>query len=81
MPRKKYTRVALPGTARISLKGEALLCAVDAGLVQESANGSGYNIGPFLKFWEEFSLLLPNKIKEQPDDTQDVVEMVEKYRN
>jgi hypothetical protein len=83
MFRKKYTRLPMTdgGAAKISLKGEALLCAVEAGLVQETADGNGYSIAPFLKFWDEFSLMLPKEIKEQPDDTKKVAKMVKEYRN
>lgn len=83
MFRKKFTRLPMADgdVVGISLKGEALLCAVEAGLVQETADGNGYNIGPFLKFWEAFSLMLPNESKEQPEDIQKIIQMVEEYRN
>lgn len=66
---------------KISLKGEALLCAVESGLVQETADGTGYNIGPFLRFWSAFSLMLPKEIREQPEDIQKIIKMIEEYRN
>lgn len=81
--RKKYTRLPLADgdEMRISLKGDALLCAVEAGLIPETADGGGYNIGPFLRFWDAFSLLLPKEVKEQPEDIQKVIQMIEEYRN
>lgn len=41
-----------------TLKGKALICAIDAGLVPEASDGEGYNIAPFLRFWEMFEPLL-----------------------
>lgn len=83
MFRKKHPLLPMAegDTIKISLKGKALLCAVETGIVEESADKSGYNIGPFLKFWEEFSLFLPKEVKEQPDDAKEVINMVEEYRN
>lgn len=83
MFRKKYPLLPMAEgeEIRISLKGKALICAIDSGLVQETGNGSGYNIGPFLKFWDEFSLLLPKEIEENPDEAKKIIEMIEKCRN
>ena len=50
--------------ANITLKGDALICAVEAGLVQEAKTADGYNIAPFLRFWEAFSPLLDQALKE-----------------
>lgn len=66
---------------KISLKGEALLCAIEAGLVQATTDGGGYDVGPFLKFWDAFSLLLPKCVEDHPDEIQNVVKMVKEYRN
>ena len=41
-----------------TLKGKALICAIDAGLVPEASEGEDYNIAPFLRFWEMFEPLL-----------------------
>jgi len=83
MFRKKFTRLPLADGDRmgISLKGEAMLCAIEAGLVQETADGTGYDIGPFLRFWDAFSMMLPKEVKEQPEDIQNIVKMIEEYRN
>ncbi len=50
--------------ASITLKGRALVMAVDAGLIQEAKTADGYNIVPFLRFWEAFSPLLDQTLKE-----------------
>lgn len=73
--------VPIDNMVKISLKGSALICAVEAGLIQETADGNGYNIGPFLKFWNDFSSMLPKEVKEQPDDIQEVAKMVKEYRD
>ena len=41
-----------------TLKGKALICAIDAGLILEASEGEGYNIAPFLRFWEMLEPLL-----------------------
>lgn len=50
----------------ITLKGRAVLSAIDAGLCCEDEDG--YEVGPFLKFWEDFepqmNAALENKIQE-----------------
>ena len=38
-----------------TLKGKALNAANEAGLIPAASSGDGYNIAPFLKFWELFS--------------------------
>ncbi len=83
MFKKKVTTVPLENgdVMQITLKGTALLHAIDAGLVQETADGRGYNIGPFLKFWENFSRLLPAELKEGPDDLPNILEMIQKQGN
>lgn len=35
-----------------TIKGEALRCAIKAGMVGRSKDGKGYDIAPFLAFWE-----------------------------
>ena len=60
--------------ATISLKGLAMAEAVDAGLIQKG-NG-GYDIGPFLRFWDAFSKYLPHKGKERPNEMRDLLEML-----
>ena len=41
-----------------TLKGKALNAANEAGLIPAASSGDGYNIAPFLKFWELFSPML-----------------------
>ena len=41
-----------------SLKGVALIMAIDAGLVPKAKRADGWNIAPFLRFWDGFSPLL-----------------------
>ena len=81
--KKKHTRIPLAAgdTMRITLKGEALICAVAAGLVPATEDGRGYNIGPFLKFWEAFSMMLPKELEEDPDEVKKIIEMIEEHRN
>lgn len=42
----------------VTLKGAAVLAAIDTGLVSESSDGEGWDIAPFLRFWEKFEPLL-----------------------
>ena len=60
--------------ATISLKGLALLEAGEAGLIQKC--DGGYDIGPFLRFWDAFSKYLPLKGKERPNEMGDLLEML-----
>lgn len=78
--KKKFTYVHMPELyeAKINLKGTALLAAIETGLIQETADGTGYDIGPFLRFWNEFSLSLPQEMKERPSKIQDIAEMIKK---
>ena len=41
-------------TAAATLKGQAMLAAIDAGMVPRAKTADGYNIKPFLVFWEKF---------------------------
>ncbi len=50
-----------------TLKGQALLIAIDAGMVPEAKTADGYNIAPFLRFWDGFSSLLEQALN-KPDD-------------
>ena len=38
-----------------SLKGKALIAAEEAGMIPAAKSGDGYNVAPFLKFWELFT--------------------------
>lgn len=48
-----------------TLKGKALICAIDAGLIPEASEGEGYNIAPFLRFWEMLEPLLKTAADEE----------------
>ncbi len=50
-----------------TLKGQALLIAIDAGMVPEAKTADGYNIAPFLRFWDGFSSLLEQALNEPND--------------
>ena len=54
------------------LKGKALILAVDAGLVQPQ--GEGYNITPFLKFWDRFEPLLKEERQQRLEKTLEMLE-------
>ncbi len=56
---------------RSTLKGKALLIALDTGLVKREAFGK-YNIAPFLRFWERFSRLIPDS----DDEIHDFIQML-----
>ena len=51
-----------------------LLEAVEAGLIQKG--DGGYDIGPFLRFWDAFSKYLPFKGEERPNEMGDLLEML-----
>lgn len=38
-----------------TLKGKALVAAQSVGLIPAASAGDGYNIAPFLRFWDAFS--------------------------
>ncbi len=40
-----------------------MLAAIEAGLILETETGDGYNIAPFLRFWEMFSPALEKALK------------------
>ncbi len=50
-----------------TLKGQALLIAIDAGMVPKAKTADGYNIAPFLRFGGRFALLLGQAL-DKPDD-------------
>lgn len=68
------------GAARISLKGIALLCAVDAGMIREASDG-GYDDEPFLRFWDEFSKFIPADRSGYPNELQDVLELLQEEKD
>ena len=70
----KYKRVSTKVTP--TLKGRALLMAIDAGLVPEAQTADGYNIAPFMRFWNAFSPLLEQAL----DKPEDVPEVLHKER-
>lgn len=63
-----------PSFATTTLKGKALIAAIEAGLVPKAESGEGYNIAGFLRFWEAFS----GPLKEALDKEAYVVEMLDK---
>lgn len=79
--KNRFTRVPHEPYAKTTLKEKAILCAVDVGVIQDVGDGTGYNVEPFLKFWDKFSLLLCEEIKEVLGCPQEIVKMVEEHRN
>lgn len=45
-----------------TLKGMALLAAIDAGMIRKEKKG--YNVAPFLKFWEIFQPEMKNAVED-----------------
>lgn len=56
-----------PRQVRASLKGSALLAAIDSGLIPEDKKSRDYNIAPFLRFWDAFLPILQKEF-ENPDN-------------
>ncbi len=54
-----------PATAKVTLKSRALAAAIEAGLVQKAKTAEGYDIGPFLRFWDAFSVPLKEAMEKQ----------------
>lgn len=50
------------------LKGQALVMAIDAGLVRKAQTADGYDIAPFLRFWDLFSPLIDEMLDERNND-------------
>ena len=48
----------------ITLKGLAVLAAVESGLIPEDRKTDEYNIAPFLRFWDLFSPALQQALEE-----------------
>lgn len=46
-----------------TLKGAAMVEAIEAGLVPKSSGGDGWNIAPFLRFWDNFAPLLNEAVQ------------------
>lgn len=46
-----------------ALKGGAMVKAIEAGLVPKSSSGDGWNIAPFLRFWDNFAPLLNEAVQ------------------
>lgn len=49
------------------MKGQALLLAIDTGLIQINKTTRTYNIAPFMKFWDMFSITLDRALKDGID--------------
>lgn len=64
-------------TAAPTLKGVAITAAIEAGLVQRLPSGDGYNIAPFLKFWDLFAKKAENAFQNDGNFS----EMVKKEGN
>lgn len=47
-----------------TLKGKAMVAAIDAGMVPVASGAEGHNIAPFLRFWDAFSPALEQTIRE-----------------
>ena len=45
------------------LKGAAMVEAIEAWLVPKSSIGDGWNIAPFLRFWDNFASLLNEAVQ------------------
>ena len=54
-------------SAVATLKGQAMLAAIDAGMVPKAKTADGYNIKPFLDFWDRFLPMLEKAAKETHD--------------
>lgn len=54
--------------AKGNLKGIALVCAIEAGMIPRSHNNKGYNIAGFMKFWDSFSRFLDETAKDSKKD-------------
>lgn len=53
-----------PREAVASLKGCAMVAAIEAGMVPRTEANDGYMIGAFLRFWESFSPMLSEQIEQ-----------------
>lgn len=67
------------GEMRLSLKGMALLCAIDAGMIREASDGS-YDDEPFLRFWDEFSRFIKADRGGYPDEIRNVAKLLQKEK-
>lgn len=54
----------------ITLKGEALICALDSGICPKTENGT--DVGPFLRFWMLFEPCLKKHLDQVTDGSEDV---------
>ena len=52
--RKKKQKEAVAGQYVITLKGLGALAAIHSGLCEKMPDGSGWNIEPFMAFWDQF---------------------------
>lgn len=79
--RRKLFVGALRGKGGIcvSLKGLALLCAIDAGMILPDSDGN-YDDGPFSRFWDEFSKFIRADRSGYPNEMQDAIEFLQEEK-
>lgn len=51
--------------ANSTLKSKALVAAIETGLVPKAKTADGYDIAPFLRFWDAFSGPLKEAMEKQ----------------
>ncbi len=73
--------VLVDGVCIPTLKGIALLEAIEIGLVWETEDGKGYDIGPFLRFWENILPLISGSLKESTDEIDQIKNVFEEQCN
>ncbi len=76
--KKKLRMVPPSGGFDLSVKGLILLEAIETGVVRETADGKGYDIGPFMKFLNHISPLFPDRLKENPGEVDKIMSVLEK---
>lgn len=52
-------------SAKSTLKAQALVAAIEAGLAPKAKTAEGYNIAPFLRFWDSFSAPLQKALEKE----------------
>ena len=73
-PRRETGGGEVAERAVLTLKGAALAAAIEAGFVPRLPSGDGYNIAPFLKFWELFLPKLTEAFQKRDDFSKVVKE-------
>lgn len=61
---------------KATIKGIALLMAIDSGLIRKT--WKGYDIGPFLRFWDDFREFLEFVKEEHPDNFENLLDVIKK---